>query len=132
MISSENDLSAAHSLPDAMPDEPDTDQGTGLYWVAAYLIDLCHGGPEEGGWFYEAGTLVIDPVIYETLGSAPAGFCTIEAARIHASSMQAKLAVINHGRPEISQSNSIGIYETRIMRAQIMPTHFPVTRPHYE
>lgn len=29
----------------------------GLYWGALYLVDLVYGGAEEGGWWYQAGTL---------------------------------------------------------------------------
>lgn len=118
----------ADSSHDAGDDHP----GFGLYWVAVFLVDLAYGGPEEGGWWYPAGTLVIDPALYETLGAAPAGFWSIEAAQTYAGSMRAKLPGINLGRPDISQTNSVGIYEVRVMRAQVMPTQFPIARPHYE
>ncbi len=110
----------------------DEDQGFGLYWVAAFLIDLNYGGPEEGGWWYQAGILAIDPWVYETLGAGPTGFSAPEAADAHARLMRTNLANVNQGRPEISQTNSVGQYEIRVMRAQVMPTHFPGVRPHYE
>lgn len=111
---------------------PDDDQGFGLSWVAVFLIDLSYGGPEEGGWRYPAGILAIDPWVYETLGAAPAGFCTIAAADVHARRLRAKLPEVNQARPDISQTNSVGQYDVRVMRAQIMPTHFPRIRPSYE
>lgn len=118
------------------PDTPDIyvddDQGFGLYWVAAFLVDLSCGGPEEGGWWYQTGILAIDPWVYKTLGIGPAGFSTPEAADAHARLMRARLAMVNQGRPEISQTNSVGQYDIRIMRAQTMPTHFRRIRPHYE
>ncbi len=110
----------------------DEDQGFGLYWVAAFLVDLNYGGPEEGGWFYQAGILAIDPWVYETLGAGPAGFSSPDAADAHARLMRTNLAIVNQGRPEISQTNSVGQHDIRIMRAQTMPTHFPKVRPHYE
>ncbi|MDD2878317.1 MAG: hypothetical protein PHT60_14105 [Acidiphilium sp.] len=122
--------------PDARPGAHDIfldeDQGFGLYWVAAFLVDLSYGGSEEGGWWYQAGILAIDPWVYETLGAGPAGFCSPDAAVSRARLMRTKLPAVNQGRPEISQTNSVGQYEIRVMRAQIMPTHFPKTRPHYE
>jgi hypothetical protein len=27
-------------------------------YVNAYAVDQCYGGPEEGGWYYDAGTLL--------------------------------------------------------------------------
>ena len=41
--------------------EESEDDGVGLYWVALYLVDLVCGGAEEGGWWYQAGTLVVSP-----------------------------------------------------------------------
>ena len=28
------------------------------YWAVVYEVDRIYGGPEEGGWWYDAGTLV--------------------------------------------------------------------------
>ncbi len=50
------------------------DDGVGLYWVALYLVDLGYGGVEEGGWWYQAGTLVVGPKTYHEIGGAPAAF----------------------------------------------------------
>jgi hypothetical protein len=112
--------------------DPDEDAGHGLYWVAIYLVDLVYGGPEEGGWWYQAGTLVIDPAIYQTVGIAPAAFATPEAAQDHAGRMRATLPKVNEGRPDITQTNSVGVYEVRMGRASTLPTHFPAKRPRYE
>ncbi|MCW8309237.1 hypothetical protein AruPA_19575 [Acidiphilium sp. PA] len=112
--------------------DPDDDQGFGLSWVAVFLIDLSYGGSEEGCWRYPAGILAIDPWVYEILGAAPAGFCSIAAADVHARRLRAKLPEANQARPDISQTNSVGQYNVRVMRAQSMPTHFPRIRPSYE
>ena len=29
--------------------------------IAVYLVQLAYGGPEEGGWFHQAGALCTDP-----------------------------------------------------------------------
>ena len=29
--------------------------------IAVYLVQLAYGGPEEGGWYYQAGELCTDP-----------------------------------------------------------------------
>jgi hypothetical protein len=116
----------------APADAIDDDQGHGLYWVAIYLIDLAYGGPEEGGWWYQAGTLVIDPAIYQTTGVGPAAFTSAEAAQTCAQRMRNALPVLNSGRPDIDQTSSVGRYEVRTTRALTLATHFPEIRPTYD
>jgi hypothetical protein len=112
-------------------DDEQTD-GSGLYWVALFLVDLAYGGPEEGGWWYQTGTLVIDPQTYNEIGGGPAAFVErIDAAAYH-DRLEPNVSKLNAGRPPIEASNSAGIYELRIARAQLLPTHFPHQRPYYE
>ena len=35
-----------------------------LFWVGLYLARREYGGPEEGGWFFDQGTLITDPDLY--------------------------------------------------------------------
>jgi len=106
--------------------------GAGLYWVGLFLVDLAYGGPEEGGWWYQAGTLVADPKMYEELGGGPAGFVGHAEAAAYRQRLDASVAILNADRPAIEASNSIGVYEVRLARGQVLPTHFPEHRPHYE
>lgn len=104
----------------------------GLFWLALYLVDLAYGGPEEGGWWYQAGTLVVDPETYRKLDAAPSAFMSQEGARRALPPLDARLTALNEGRPPIEATNSVGIYEWRVIQAPTLPTHFPTTRPHYE
>ena len=106
--------------------------GAGLYWVGVFLVDLAYGGPEEGGWWYQTGILVVDPKLYEELGGGPAGFVGHAEAAAYREHLDANVAILNAGRPAIEASNSVGVYEVRLARAQVVPTHFPDHRPHYE
>jgi hypothetical protein len=108
------------------------DDGAGLFWVALYLVDLAYGGAEEGGWWYQTGTLVVDPETYNKIGGAPAAFVERSDAVAYRERLGPNLATLNDGRPPIEATNSVGIYELRMTGAQLLPTHFPLRRPHYE
>ena len=112
--------------------EESEDGGVGLYWVALYLVDLVYGGAEEGGWWYQAGALVISPEPYHEISGAPAAFVERGDAIAYRERLEPSLGKLNAGRPPIEATNSVGIYEVRLTRAQLLPTHFPDRRPHYE
>ena len=104
----------------------------GLFWVALYLTDLTYGGPQEGGWWDQAGTLVIDPEAYRHLDRGPAGFVDSRDAQAHANAMSARIENLNRDRPPLHSVNSVGVFEVRTFHAQALPTHFPETAPRYE
>jgi hypothetical protein len=112
--------------------EESEDDGAGLYWVALYLVDLAYGGAEEGGWWYQTGTLVVDPEPYSKIAGAPAAFVARSDAVAYRERLEPNLATLNDGRPPIVATKSVGIYELRMTRAQLLPMHFPQRRPHYE
>lgn len=119
--------------PEDIGDEAQTfGSAVGLFWLALYLVDLAYGGPEEGGWWYQAGTLVVDPETYREIGAAPSAFVNQEDAGATLLSLEPRLVALNEGRPPIEATNSVGIYELRVIQAPTLPTHFPTTRPHYE
>jgi hypothetical protein len=120
-------------MPESSNDiEESESDGVGLYWVALYLVDLVYGGPEEGGWWYQGGTLVVSPEAYYDIGGAPAAFVERGDAIAYRERLEPNLAALNAGRPPIEATNSVGIYELRLMRAQLLPAHFPDQQPHYE
>ena len=45
-----------------------------LYWVAAYHQDRAYGGPAEGGWYYDTGSLCTSVDTYKQLGMRPECF----------------------------------------------------------
>lgn len=124
-------MSAGDRTSIDMPDD-DGNAACHLFWVALYLADLAYGGPEEGGWYFDAGTLVIDPEAYRQVGHGPAGFVEPDSARAHAEAMNRHLDDLNRDRPEKSSVNSVGVFEVRVFRTQTLPAHFPETVPRYE
>ncbi len=103
-----------------------------LYWVAAYLVTLSYGGPEEGGWWFESGELVTDPDIYRQLGSPPRAFFDRDEAHGALSRLEEHLPKLNAGRPPLSSSTSTGLYELHVMHGPDLPPAFPRTRPTYD
>lgn len=97
-----------------------------VFSVAAYLVDMAYGGPEEGGWWYEAGEPVVDSDL-----PLPAFFTDREEARLAVQTMQKTLdATVNVGRRPIGSVLSEGRYRARMEAG--LPKPFPETLPHYE
>ncbi len=94
--------------------------------VAVYDCNKCYGGPEEGGWWYDVGTLCteITPII-----CAP-DKPSIEKA-MDALEEQIKALNLNEGRREPSSMACDGYYEPCTFYEEL-PEHFPKERPRYE
>lgn len=119
-------MSLRSEVARADADEP------GLFWVAAYLEDRIYGGPEEGGWYFDWGTLVTDPEVYSTLQAFPAGFPTWAAAAAHAARMGDGLAALNEGRHPTWSVLSRGVYVVETINAPALPRYHPEYRQTYE
>ena len=98
-----------------------------LYWVAVYHVGLRYGGPEEGGWWYDAGSLVVNPDIYKSINLFPQAFGEESDAIAHMKLMQSALD------SELPKSSVIseGVYEAHIHDC-VPPAGFPTERPRYE
>lgn len=107
---------------------------SGWSWVALYHAALVYGGPEEGGWWYEAGDLVTDCHALDDAGVMPPTAFTDEgAARSARMAMQAVAdATMNKGKPAMSSVLSTGRYVARIERGAHPPMGFPARRPIYD
>lgn len=92
------------------------------YVVAVYNVELAYGGSEEGGWWYEAGTLHRILGVFRNEAKA-------SAYRRRASKLVDQL-VNKHRRP-ISSVLSDGRYSV-LMHEHTAPENFPSERPHYE
>ena len=92
------------------------------YTVAVYDCDRAYGGPEEGGWWFNCGTL-IKPV--RTFPSEDQAF---EFAR----RMNAKLRhfINSHRRPMSSVLSEGEIWAE--VHEGAPPKHYPEYHPHYE
>jgi hypothetical protein len=122
-------------LPDGLmgvfcdcPDDAELDEAYAAdprrrYSVAVYQEDMAYGGPEEGGWWYDAGELTDYPVRY---------FRGEEAAYRHARRLNHWLhRLINRHRREYSSVISDGRLVAEV-HANHPPGHYPAQRPHYE
>ena len=92
------------------------------YVVALYEIDRSHGGPEEGGWWYDGGTLS------RVLRVAPSK----DAAHAVAARANRLLGRLQRGRREVSSM----AYEGGRFGAEVFegtaPQVFPDAPPRYE
>ena len=125
----------AEQFPDGPPDEPE--RNLRLLFLEVFHVQRCYGGPEEGGWYYDAGTRCRD---FDMIGDmVEAGFSPKiypDTARSEAHAEKHRLQkwldeTANKGRPPIYSVNSSGRYEAIIHDGEEV-THFPATRPHYE
>lgn len=109
------------------------DPAATLQWVALYMVTRQYGGPEEGGWWYDAGTLVTDVEIYRTAGTTPAAFLPddVEGADALAARLNAAAEQMNFGRRPLHSVISTGIFEVHCIASEALPTSFPAARPVY-
>lgn len=105
-----------------------------LYFVAVYTRDRHFGGPEEGGWWYDAGELVTDATIYRQLGMTPASFTDLEEAKAYRGSMDAAIdgANLNEGKHTPDSVCSEGDWLEAHIEENGLPAFYPQRRPHYE
>lgn len=103
-----------------------TTHTTPRYTVSVFLIDRMWGGPEEGGWWFDAGYPATDH--YRTYTRT---FTSRESALQYRESLDH--TIIDHandGRHPISSMASDGEY--RVYVCEGAPKPFPESRPHYE
>jgi hypothetical protein len=108
------------------PDSEDEDTAASFFMVAPYLVWRQCSGPEEGGWYYDAGEPALEawlpaPVVCKTRAEAN------EAREV----MQVALdADANVGLRDKYSVLSSGVYEAHVTAGY--PHAFPVERPFYE
>lgn len=93
--------------------------------VAVYEIDRRFGGPEEGGWYYDAGQLAKIAKTYRSEDKAHA-YCR----RLNNRLKSRKIGP-NTGRRELSSVLSDGEYHAEVWEDQA-PANYPERRPRYE
>jgi hypothetical protein len=97
----------------------------GPWIVAVYHTALRWGGPEEGGWWYDAGSLARITRVFRHE----------ERAYAYSRRLNAKLRNRtygpNQGKREKSSAASDGVYEALVWE-QHAPKGFPDVRPRYE
>jgi len=93
--------------------------------VAVYAAELAWGGPEEGGWWYDVGSLVR---IVRTFASEERAYAY--ARRLNGK-LQSRVICPNYGKREKSSVLSDGVYEASVYQDHA-PKGYPAERPHYE
>lgn len=93
--------------------------------VGLYEVDKGHGGPEEGGWWYDCGTLVkaVEPVVCHSQEEVRAALAAISA--------QVESNGMNAARHKPSSVLCTGWFEPRSFRGNTAPAYFPDRRPRY-
>lgn len=99
-----------------------------FFSAAIYTEDRYYGGPEEGGWWYNAG----EPVLRDAeLAILARFFNTQEEAYAYGQKVLTPVCEKrNEGRRPISSMASNGQYTWHVLRG--LPAEYPEERPHYE
>jgi hypothetical protein len=105
------------------------------YSVAIHFVDRCYGGPEEGGWWYNAGHPITEVLKgYDNMtpeDSLPKCFLTEDEAQTYCDLLNNKLAAgPNKGRRSIYSMASEGRYQAMVQAG--WPHAWPNPAPHYE
>lgn len=95
------------------------------YIVAVYDIAQRYGGPEEGGWWYIAGSLVRQVKTFRSESRAY-DYCRRLNAKLHSRTFGP-----NQGRRELSSVLSNGECQAEVHENHA-PKGYPERRPHYE
>lgn len=90
------------------------------WYACLWLVNRVFGGPEEGGWWFDAGELV-------DFRCSPSW----ENADYHRKNFETYAEEENSGRADISSVLSDGVYRVTIQRTR-PAQFFPAERPHYE
>ena len=93
------------------------------YIVAVYDCSQCYGGPEEGGWWYDAGTLVRVSSVHS---SEDAAWDRCRRLNRHLDAMQEAA-----GRRPYTSAASDGWLMAHVYE-DTAPKGFPDRRPRYE
>ena len=84
--------------------------------IAAYDVDRAYGGPEEGGWYYDAGTVIPETIRCFEEGDIPA--------------MQAYRELLEKRYPDPKWQVD-GRVQIRTYTEEVPPMGFPRARPAY-
>jgi len=95
------------------------------YLVAAYGRTYCFGGPEEGGWWFDAGVLVRVMKVTRNQDKA------LDYCRRLNTKLRSRVFGPNAGKHEYSSVLSEGEVLAEVHEG-MCPLSYPETKPHYE
>ena len=93
------------------------------YVVAIYDCAQAYGGPEEGGWYYDTGSLLR---IHSVHSNEDAAYDRCRRLNRHLNAMQESA-----GKRPYTSAASDGWYMADVYE-NTAPEGFPARRPHYE
>jgi predicted RNase H-like HicB family nuclease len=102
-----------------------------IFWVAMYDTDRAMGGREEGGWWFDYGTLVTDGKLYAEIGQLPTVHTHRSDAQKALQAMRLALEQLNEGNLEIGSVLCRDVYAAEIHENEL-PAFYPATRPRFE
>ena len=94
------------------------------YTVSVYITDRIYGGPEEGGWYFDAGYPVKIPAVRNRR------FKRADKALGYLYKVRRKLEKINSDRYPVSSVLSNGVFAAFVSSDK--PKPYPSVRPYYE
>jgi hypothetical protein len=92
------------------------------YYVGIYNVDMAYGGPEEGGWYYDTGSLKRALRIFPSEDQAYAFAC--RANRL--------LKYLERHKRPVSSAAYNGDRHYVEVHANELPRYYPKELPHYE
>lgn len=95
------------------------------YIVAVYECNMEFGGPEEGGWWFDSGSLTRIMKVFKSEDLA------YDYARKLNNKLKSRVTGPNFGRHDYSSVVSEGEYRAYVYDDHA-PKYFPEERPHYE
>lgn len=108
-----------------------------FYSVAVYMVDRQYGGPEEGGWYYDAGVLInytedgMEDVLAALGEDRTFTFPTRQAAAAFRDKLESLLSeTLNKGRRPLHSVLSNGMYRAEV-HENFPPPYWPSERPYY-
>jgi hypothetical protein len=103
-----------------------------MWCVCIYMEDKEYGGPEEGGWWYNAGYPLPKGTGEQScqLDDHARFFMEHREAVAWAQRLEEQFKDINNSRPSISSMRSSGRYTVKVTLG--LPKAYPEERPHYE
>ena len=95
-------------------------------YVAAHEVTSSYGGPEEGGWWYDVGTVLNATRIVASIDPAE----TVERLREEYTRVYDRLMPL-YGE-ESTRHLTTGEPDLSVSISDERPCDYPATRPHYE
>jgi len=91
------------------------------YYVTVYQLDQAYGGPQEGGWWYDVGTVLETFQVFHE-----------EHLRIVEKELEAYYNDPDDYRLRRGRTLAAGGYDIEIVASESMGRSFPEERPRYE